>query len=162
MYDAAMLTAIFNASLDPEDILIGVQNNSALTIGSLHVVGGFVTPVLPDPPVPEPLELFAFDNSDPLHPDLGLDTYTGPGIFFANIVPDPINNEPFIGDVGFSGGLAPGAHTYFALEGSAEVEGGPIPFTVTANPVAAPEPAAFALLLTGLVGLLASRGYRRS
>lgn len=92
-----------------EDTLIGVQNNSAVSIPSLTLTG--TDPTL-DPP-------FWFDGD-------GICTYTGdaycssattgyegPTTTFSNI-----SSDSYSGEVDFTGGLASGASTYFSLEGA--------------------------------------------
>jgi RHS repeat-associated protein len=100
-----------------EDTLIGVQNNSSGTIGSLQLSSN--------------TDLFGFDGDGLCvvspHPSgcpFGSTGYEGPGATFSNINPSSTG-----GIVNFTGGLAPGASAYFALEealtGAMIVTGGP-------------------------------------
>jgi RHS repeat-associated protein len=100
-----------------EDTLIGVQNSSSGTIGSLQLSAN--------------TDLFGFDGdglcaASP-HPSgcpFGPTLYEGPGTSFSNINPSSTG-----GVVNFTNGLAPGASAYFSLEenlsGAQIVTGGP-------------------------------------
>jgi RHS repeat-associated protein len=109
-----------------EDTLIGVQNNSGGTIGSLVLSAN--------------TDLFGFDGDGlcsgvnsggktPFYPPptgcpFGSTRYEGPGTSFSNINPSATG-----GVVNFTSGLAPGASTYFSLEetltGATIYTGGP-------------------------------------
>ena len=160
-YDAAYLADINHNVVDPEDILVGVWNNSntnllALSISSTN---------------PES-EFFDFDGGPDGNPDepnfgYGPTGYEGPGTMF---VLDPafdhvacqVQFTPvfcYTGTVQMTGnGLAPGGITYFALEGSSVLDDGS-PNGITVNGVSAipanetPEPASLIMLGTGLCGI---------
>jgi RHS repeat-associated protein len=100
-----------------EDTLIGVQNSSSSTIGSLQLSSN--------------TDLFGFDGDGlctvsprPSGCPFGSTGYEGPGTSFSNINPSSTG-----GVVNFTNGLAPGASAYFSLEealtGAMIVTGGP-------------------------------------
>jgi RHS repeat-associated protein len=100
-----------------EDTLIGVQNSSSGTIGSLQLSAN--------------TDLFGFDGDGlcaasprPSGCPFGPTLYEGPGTSFSNINPSSTG-----GVVNFTNGLAPGASGYFSLEenlsGAKIVTGGP-------------------------------------
>lgn len=123
---------------DVEDSLVGVLNNSATTIGSLPLSGS---------------DIFGLDADGMCSSGFGAsgncsqglnqgDPYDYTGDFVTFSITDPDN-----GVVNFAGGLAPGASSYFSLEG--------IPTTdITVGPPTsgAPEPASYGLM--GASGLL--------
>jgi hypothetical protein len=122
-----------------EDTYVGVYNNSSSTASSLSIMNA------PGSTIP----IFGFDGDGlvtygaptPLDPN----GYGGPLGTFSNI-----NGTATGGTFNISGGLAPGASTYFSLEGP------PSGILV----VGVPEPSSIVLFGVGLAGL-AVRGLRR-
>lgn len=89
-----------------DDTLIGVQNNSAVSIPSLTLNG-----TNPNQPPP-----FGFDGDGEATFTgtwYGPTGYEGPGTSFSNISADQLT-----GEVDFTGGLAAGASAWFTLEGA--------------------------------------------
>ena len=131
-YDAQLLDDISNGVIDPEDILVGVQNNSG------HSLFGFTITA----PAASEVEFFDFDA------DFGLiygpKGYEGPGVSFA-FSPSDLTT----GSVLFPTGLANGDSTYFGLEGSSQIDGNSIGLAVAA----VPEPAEWGMLAAGLLAL---------
>lgn len=121
-----------------EDTLIGVVNNSSQIVNNLPLTGATGAP---DP-------AFGFDNDgicdgfSPAPPacPYGSTHYEGPGTSFSSISQDANS-----GTVGFTGGLAPGASTYFSLEGAITASSLTIdqPITATGTNVTATEGTAF-------------------
>ena len=142
-------------SSDPEDVLVGVINNSGQTQTSVRLVG------TPDDPNASTGEIFDFDKwvEGAFQSDFGLDNgktgYEGPGVSFSNVVCatgtyfTPGASGCGIGTVNFN--LAPGDHTYFGLEGKAALDDttGAPPFTTVST---VPEPASLILIATGIGG----------
>ena len=127
-----------------DDTLVGVQNNSALTLKSLLVSSS--------------LAIFAFDGDGPCTQTPGPTNcssdpsgYAGPNISFSNI-----NAAKTAGTVNFNPGLAPGASGYFALEEALQTA----QLSVTVGSTVVPEPASIALLSPGLL-FLAGLAFRR-
>lgn len=123
---------------DVEDSLVGVLNNSSMTIGSLPLSGS---------------DIFGLDADGMYSRGFGASgncsqglnqgdpyDYTGDLVTFS--ITDPDN-----GVVHFNGGLAPGASSYFSLEGVPTTD-----ITVGPPTSGAPEPASYGLM--GASGLL--------
>jgi hypothetical protein len=137
---------------DPEDVLVGVINNSGKTQTSVRLVGR------PDDPNATTGEIFDFDAwvAAGFQSDFGLHNgptgYEGPGVQFSDVICatgtyfTPDASGCGTGTVNFN--LAPGEHTYFGLEGTAALDDttGALPFTAT------PEPASLVLIATGIGG----------
>ena len=142
-------------SFDPEDVLVGVINNSGKTQTSVRLIGR------PDDPNATTGEIFDFDAwvAAGFQSDFGLHNgptgYEGPGVSFSNVVCatgtyfTPGASGCGIGTVNFN--LAPGDHTYFGLEGKAALDDttGAPPFTTVST---VPEPASLILIATGIGG----------
>jgi hypothetical protein len=128
---------LFDPSVPPfdniEDTLVGVVNDSSAPVSSVRLsgVGSQGDPI------------FGFDgdgicSTNPVYAGrpagcpFGPTTYEGPGTGFANISTDQTT-----GDVVFTGGLAPGAATYFSLEDYIVAVGINLLPTAAANPVGA-------------------------
>src|SRR3954447_14357030 len=91
-----------------DDTLVGVQNNSAVSIPKLSLTGT-TAPFGFDG---DGLCSFLFTGTPPLCP-FGSTGYEGPNTSFTNIDTNTYNS----GDVVFAGGIAPGHSAYFSLEG---------------------------------------------
>ena len=130
-----------------EDTLVGVLNNSSVTQTGLTLDGGTVTIFGFDG---DGLCTFTFTGSSFCGTTADTTGYGGPNVTFSGI------NAGFTkGTVNFTGGLAPGAATYFSLEEA--ISASAIP-TGTVSTV--PAPRSLVLLLTGL-GIVALYQGRR-
>lgn len=131
-----------------EDQLVGVVNNSSITVTSINLTGSNIfgfdgdgagepgTGCLASTPAPNPC---------PTGGPFGSTGYEGPGTSFS--ITD--NND---GTVLFKPGIAPGGTAWFSLEetASANIQGGGVNN-------ATPEPASMLLVGSGLVGLFLKR-----
>ncbi|MHB8540690.1 MAG: PEP-CTERM sorting domain-containing protein [Candidatus Acidiferrales bacterium] len=146
-----------------EDQLVGVTNNSGVTITSMFLSGTG----------PGGTGIFDFDldgagasgtncfsGTSPLNPcfpggTFDSTTYAGPGVTFSgiNCTGGPFMDECDSGTVNFTGGLKSGDSIWFSLENPTSMTSltSITPTTVT------PEPASLLLLGTGLVGLALRR-----
>ena len=139
-----------------DDALIGVVNDSSTPFSSVTLTGSG-----------NGGGLFAFDGD-------GICTYTsasycssaatgyeGPADTFTNITTTTAFDDT--GTVAFTGGLAPGASTFFSLESSPSTLSSGISISggttggSTGGTTGVPEPATLALMGSGLLGLLAVR-----
>jgi len=140
--DAAQ-SATFDGS---EDTLIGVRNNSSLTIPSLTLTSAS-------------LNIFGFDGDgicaqspQPAGCPFGPTGYEGPGVSFTGI-----NAAQTVGNVVFAGGLTPGATAFFGLEEPLSSAS----FQVSGPGIVTPEPATLLLVGSALVGVGARARRRR-
>jgi hypothetical protein len=133
-----------------EDALVGVVNNSAGSVGSLTLTGNGIFGFESDG-----ICTFTFVGSGYCSPSqvAGVDPgdYAGPTTSFTNL-----SANSNTGTVVFNGGLAPGASTYFSLEGvpTSSITGGAGPGgggTVTTIPTLST--AALVLLLLASLGV---------
>jgi hypothetical protein len=132
-----------------EDAYIGVWNNTNVTVTTIGLTGnnifGFELDGIGAGPYPNPCT-----TSSSCSPVSGVDNTNGYGGPLSNFTVTDANN----GFVNFTGGLAPGAITWFALENSPS--GANLQITQVGN---TPIPAALPLFAGGLgvMGLLARR-----
>jgi hypothetical protein len=139
-----------NATYDgSDDTYVGVVNNSGHNVGSIHITSS--------------QNIFGFDGDGlTAYGQTGnaLDTsggYGGPSAYFTNIVFGPTSQS---GDVNFIGGIADGGTNYFGLEEAIDAADFTAPITTT--PGGAPEPASWALMLTGFFGMGAALRRRQT
>jgi hypothetical protein len=117
-----------------DDTLIGIQNNTPITINSLPLTS------TANPPA------FQFDGDGicsglfnpmptgcPFSSDPTFGDYAGPGVTYTNISMDQES-----GTVNFASGIAPGASDYFSLEGPITASSITIPITPTQITLNAP------------------------
>lgn len=141
-----------------DDVLVGVVNDASSTFSNAIFLSGSGNGG----------GLFAFDGdgictfTNASYCSSASTGYEGPTTTFSNIDPSATS-----GDVNFTGGLAAGATAYFSLESSPSsiTTGGGI--TVgggggSTGGTSVPEPAAFAVLGSGLLGLLLTRRRARA
>lgn len=141
-----------------DDTLVGVYNGSSTTQASLTLSGVGVSgiPIFgfeADGICSSSFRTFtgggfctgAYYQTDP-------GDYAGPANTFTNI-----STDTKTGTIAFTGGLAPGASTYFSLEDKLTATSATV-----GGPGATPAPASLILVLTGLAGALLFHMFRNS
>lgn len=130
-----------------EDALVGVQNNSSVTVTTLPLSS----------PANSAGGIFAFDGDGPCTQSVAPagcpftqdpNGYGGPGVTFINIASNNMS-----GTVRFTPGIAPGGSAWFALEenlSSSTIT----PGTPNGGAPGVPAPPTVILLLTGVAGLV--------
>jgi hypothetical protein len=131
-----------------DDTYVGVVNNSGHNVGSIHITST--------------QNIFGFDGDGLTYygqAGNALDPtgYGGPSAYFTNIVFGPTSQS---GDVNFIGGIANGGTNYFGLEQAIDAADFTAPITTTTGGV--PEPASWALMLTGFFGMGAALRRRQT